>query len=388
MKKKLRISFLFFVLPLFGATSFAHGDPIQIRVSAPQTLLCDAAAPASFRVIGYGQSYATLAWIPISLGDNHLLTVFKKNPANNWDSLYAVDLYNATTYTLSSLQPTSKYKVEIRTKCSTGEPGTEVSSVNPPQGLILELTANGRRPVNPKPAGACSYISYVDPINEWIGFSLSRPGKQGTTISSLFEFEKIDVGDAVGRIKRVWNVGDILVAANQSKKWPINQNDKRTTDYLEFNTGEIDDFILDVFGAVAVDVINQPLKVSLCPVPNFPIEAPYEFKVLVASAVEPCPTCGPYNPNSGRVVNYKEPGAIRVQSPFSDYLNVFFEESSFLSGIRVVTLRDMNGRVVFFEKIDIAEPIISIPINRVPTGIYFLEILSDGSFQNIKVIKQ
>ncbi len=385
MEKKILFSILLFALHLTCVNANAHGEPVQPKSN---TLQCDAPAPDSFRVIGYGQSYATLAWIPVSLGDNHQLTVFKKNLANNWDTLYAVDLYNETTYTLMSLQPTSRYRVEIRTKCSTGEPGTDVSSVNPPQGLIIELTANGRKPIDPKPVDACSYISYVDPVNKWIGFKLTKLNEQGKIISNLFEFEKIEEGDAVARIRRVWNVNDILVAANQQDEWPINKNDLKTTYLLEFNAGEIVETDLDVFGAVEVDVITQPLNVSLCPNPSFPIQAPYEFNVLVASSFELFPTDSPNGPSSGRAVNTKEPGAIRAQSPFFDYLTLFFDETSFLSGVRVITLRDISGKVVFFEKIEVADPIISIPISRTPAGIYFLEVLSAWNSQNIKVIKQ
>jgi Fibronectin type III domain len=388
MGKKLLFCFLIIGMQLFVTTSFAHEDRSQLKNSPVPNLVCEAAAPDSFRVVGYGQSYATLAWIPALPGDNHLLTVFKKNSANNWDSLYSVDLYNTTTYTVTGLQPTSKYKVEIRTKCSNGEPGNELSSVIPPQGLILELAANGRRPVDPKPVADCSYVSYVDPVNEWIGCKLSKITENGSTISSLFEFEKIEIGDAIARIKRVWTPSDILVAANQENQWPINQGDIRLTYFLEFNTGEIKNFLLDVFGAVAVDVITQPLNVSLCPNPNFPINTPYEFKFLVAGDVEPCPTCGPFGNNSGRAVKSKESNAIRAQSPFSDYMTIFFDEASFFSGIRKITLRDINGKIVFADKIDIAEPIISVPISKIPSGIYFLELISERDSQNAKLIKQ
>jgi len=82
-----------------------------------------------------------------------------------------------------------------------------------------------------------------------------------------------------------------------------------------------------------------------------------------------------------------ESNQIMVQSPFSEYINIFFPESGFLGGLKHVVLQDINGRVIFNDKIDAPEPRLSIPMGNIPPGFYLLRIESNGSTQVLKAIK-
>lgn len=379
---------IFLAIFLGLTTAKANNKFPQAEKNLAGFLSCETPPPDSFRIIAYGKTFVTLAWIPETPGDNHLMTLFKKGSTSVWDTLYSIDLNSETSYTLTDLEKTSKYKVEIRTKCSNGDPSSEFSVAWPPQGLILELTTTGYKPIDPKPVDPCAFVNYTDPENRWIGFMLSRPNGEGGEISSLFEFKKVEEGEVVGKIMRVWDPESVLMAGNEDRKWPIFKGDKKTTSYVAFLAGEIVNFNFEPFGEIEVDVLTTPKHVSMCESPDFNIQAPYEFQVFTASSVEPCPSCDPNNPNSDRIKLEKAAGKIKVQNPFSDYLLIFFEQEAFWAGERTIRLRDLNGKVVFIDKIDIPESIAYIPIIQVPTGCYILEVESSWDTHRVKLVKQ
>ncbi len=392
MEKKLLFSVLFCSLQL---ACFSKNGPVAPSFTPTNVLQCDAPPPDSFRVTGYGYNFVTLAWVPISVGDDHYLTIFKKNETNGWDSLYAITLYNATTYTLNNLQPQKEHRVEIRSLCNDGEPGTVSSIVYPNIIYILELTTGGRKPVDPKEVlPECSRVAYKS--HKWLGFRLTK-NDNSKTEPRLFEFIEKNDTDIKGSIRIVGEDQYILVAANDNDVWPGQLFSSVYTNFLQFRVGEIlNQSILNVFGFVNADFDFDFTSVALCPDPTNPIVSPYKFEFLVADQVEEnCPNCpNPIDPTSEKsagngqnwVVGSKIE-SIKAQSPFSNFLNIFFPQTGFVGGLKHFELHDINGKIHFSEKIDVQEPKLALPFGNLPKGFYILRIEANEGFQSLRLIK-
>lgn len=383
MKKKLVFALLLFAMPLVAATASVLGVPENSVTPPIQMDLCTSPPPDSFRITGLGPGFVTVAWNPVSPGDNHLLSVFVKNALNEWDTLYNVQIDTTTSYTATEIDHSKAHKLEIRTICSNGDPGLATPPVYPPHGLILDLVLGGRTPKDPQQINDCLHpISYVD--NDWIGFQLSKTVGNSYN-SSLFEFVRIENGVNQTQIKRVCTNAS-LVAANEENSWPTFINSSFSTKNYEFKIGEVIQGIFYGFGIANVILDTEAKTVSICP--DQAIPSPYSFQFLLAKSGFQENLCPPPTGPGNQVfaINNSALGPIRVQNPASEFLNLFFAESNFESGVYDLVLTDINGRVHFDERLDISEPNIAIPIYNITSGIYFLCLEFKGYRQNLKVI--
>jgi len=384
MEKKLLFSTLIFGLHLAFASAFAYGEPVNLESLSPKSIQCDAPPPDSFRMTGYGYNFETFGWVPVSVGDNHVLTVFKENASNGWDSLYSVKVYNSKEYTLTNLQPNTRHKVGIRTKCGN-DPSTQVSFVIPDHGVILELVIGGRNPENAQIIPPCQYIDFEDPSTTWIGFKVSRKAPDGHLVS-YFEFERGKNG-AEGIIKRT-NAPNVLVAANEDNNWPTLNLPLFQTENLQFRVGEIKN-LSEIFIFGFINVAFSGSKVSICPEtsdPNKLWNNLYAFQLLQEHS-DPCPSCLSDGNADERTKGYLENDQFTVQSPFLESLNIFFNDSKFTNGTKQITLMDVNGKIILNNKFNVIESQISIPLVFMPAGFYVLRMESNGAVQYHKVIK-
>jgi hypothetical protein len=383
MEKNLFFSLLFVPISLFAcqisrAGTWVDEQPLHLIQS------CEAPPPDSFRVTSFSYNYVTLAWNPVAVGDDHFLTVFSENTSNGWDSLYSVLLFNSTTYTVVNMDPEKRHKVQIRTVCVDGTMGTPSPPVFPPHGVIVELVLFGEPPSIPE-AVDCHNMEYENPLIKWVGFKISRPNGEGGELSNYFQFEKVyNDQDVEARIKRV-ETDNVLVSANLDNKWPdifepiVKAN-------MIFQVGEIVNGAFESAGFVLVELHGGGTpSVDICDhiTPTRPWNPLYTFTPIIVRNSPECHGCPP----SGELnTQNKAKYLIRVQNPMSTYLNVFFPEPGFIGGPKKFTLLDINGKMIFQEKVNVAEPQIAIPFGERSPGLYFLQVESEGYVQTIKVI--
>lgn len=279
MEKTLAFAFLLCLLQT--STAFASGikDNSNTGIRRIAMDLCESPPPDSFRITGLGPGFITVAWNPITPGDNHVLTIYRKNVSNGWDTLQTTQVNNGTTYTATGIDHSKEHKLEIRTLCSNGESGTISPPIFPPHGLILELVVGGRAPSAPQPVNDClTPVSYLN--NDWVGFRLTKT-VGNTEISSLFEFVKLDSYEPVAIVKRVCD-NSPLVAANEDNNWPTSISGAYPTNDYKFKIGDISGGIYKNFGVVNVEIDKSAFTVSLCP--EQPIAPPHTFQFLYANS--------------------------------------------------------------------------------------------------------
>ncbi|MCB0524390.1 MAG: fibronectin type III domain-containing protein [Lewinellaceae bacterium] len=388
MQKNCFLTLLFSISFIINANAFSSAFSSKFDPVSVQEDICNEPPPDSFRVTGYGYNFVSVAWEPIAPVANYHITVLQEDETNGWITLTTIIVQNDTTYTISNLDMQLKHKLELRTVCPNGEPGSSFVAAIPPHGLIIELTANGNRPIEPQP-GTCGSLNFVDHI--WVGFKLTKEIGEGETISSLFEYELVQSGGVEARIKRKYEPiqgnGPILVAANEIEAWPLHPKDKKDTKTLRFQVGEINQNGFENFGYVTV---NSPINGTVSVCTTQVINPPYYFEALVADKVEVCLEC-PTGDQGGNTGGYARPSLgmakVRVENPISDYIQMFFDENEFQSGIYTITLTDLSGRCFFREQIDIPEPRIAIPLGYIPPGLLLLNVEYNGCTQTLKVIR-
>ncbi len=379
MEKKLLFS-LFFAL--FSSISWAN----ELADASPSLIeSCDAPAPDSFRVTSFSYNFVTLAWNPVAAGDDHFLTVFRENPNNGWDSLYSVLLFDATSYTVSNMDPQKRHKVQISTVCPDGTIGTPSPPVFPPHGVIVELVLFGDPPNIPVEVD-CHNMMYTSPEIKWVGFKISRPDGEGGELSNYFQFEKVyNDQDVEARLKRV-ETDNVLVAANLVGLWPDHIEPVVKANML-FKVGKVENGILNPIGFVLMTINPGGIpSVDICQIkndPNRPWNPLYDFKAIIVQIQPECQGC---IPDPELSTPGKKNNMVKVQNPVSEYLSVFFTETSFMGGSKKFTLIDINGKVIIREQFYVAEPQVAIPLGKSMPGLYFLQIESEGDVQIVKIV--
>jgi hypothetical protein len=392
MVKILRLSTLLCALSFICTTVFANLVTEPPTHFVTQMGECNAPPPDSFRVTSVGHNFVSLAWNPNALGDNHLITVFQKNASSTWDSLYSVYVSSSSTYTLTNMDQIREHRVEIRTVCNNGDPSKLFSGLFPPFGLILELVIGKETPVSPVKLDDCTTINYNSPLNKWIGFELSfNDGEGGNTITSLFEFEKVEEGQTEALIKRVdEDNASILIAANHAERWPTVSIPSVKVYNFQFEVGHRNtQGGYDGFGFLNVELGSS--TVAICKElidPEKPWNNQYIFTPMVANQAA-CPTCpgtggSKDEERSTQVTTFRK---LKPQNPFIDYLNIFLNESNIENNTYFIELIDVNNRVLLKEQFDIPGSHVSIPTANIMPGFYLLRIQHNSTIHNFKVIK-
>lgn len=367
--------FVVFVL-LFSANVRANAGDFT-TFPAENLEVCDAPPPDSFRVTSIGSTFVTLAWTPAWQGALHFIELKKQDGNGNWnaDRIF-YDVPGAGIF-IDSLEAGQKYQASIATKCIDGGVGI----LSPPVeiiSLIVDLTIVGRVPKDPKPI-LCENIPYNN--YEWLGFRVSRPGQ-----SSMFEVRIPAGGYPYAYIDRVLPMSGNIVATNSSNTYPNAIQPIVFNVTLPFQvTEEISFGNFVPIGFINVEKTSILGQVNICPVPNKPWNSIYTFNMLYADELaEALPgTERPSNPED-KLTNNK----IRAQSPFKDNLTLFIPD--YLIGKENFSIRiwDLNNRQRFNYKFDYLDSQISLSLNNLTQGIYFLEICSDEFHSLLKVLKQ
>lgn len=359
-------------------TALANVEPDSCSTSMLDE--CNMPPPDSFRVTQIGTHFISLAWHPVSPGADHYMEVYEDDGNGGWDLINVFPSVMGSTKTVDELTPNTKYKIKIYTKCSNGEPGI-LPSVVDPLTLILELTIGGRVPLQPQIVD-CHNIRYLEPQNEWVGYRVSTVFK-GTAIVEYFEFKGVEESGSIYPQIRRYNSESQIVAGDSGGDFP---NSAHTillnNEYVNMGTYTISDGFKH-FGYIDPSVHGYPIMVDLCPAIGESWDSHFHLETLVATkATIPTPSNKIQNGNHTNI-----PFDFKVQSPIQDNIKIICNENQGLNENANIKVFNQLGKLVLVQSFDISQESITIPSNKISSGIY--TILIEDSSQSIclKAIK-
>lgn len=343
---------------------------------------CNVPAPDSFRVVEKGTNFISLKWHPTFSGATYCLKAYEKNEAGILELLFVAPTISRTEHIAEGLESGREYKFEIFTNCNAGGTGIQSRSIFDGT-LILELTVEGRTPINPVQVD-CYNIPYKD--FEWTGFRIDQLSRDGAIISSnMFEFNFC--GDPTTNpnsticIKRV-ALESPIVATNESGSWPLLPGDIIGTQSpfrMAFQPGMGPNNTQSIGRVI---VAASPTSVKLCSDLtniNDPWLLNYSFKAIVSNEVVQ------FNEkDTDRAV--KKPSLknqIFVETPFKESIEIFFPEGGYFQTAKFRLVNSL-GQVLLNQQVYDVHSSVHMSIPPLPTGIYVLEVEADDKFYRIK----
>jgi len=389
MSKRLLFALLSSTLPLAFTPVSALNAPTMTKVNDYISDVCSAPPPNNFRITSIGGTFMSLAWQPTWDGAIHSLEVSKKDFSGEWVTQYTLENVPDSTLTVYNLEPGTEWRFRIATKCVDGE-SSALSDFKDGIALILELTTEGRRPLNPTVID-CNNISLK---HAWIGFRIEYL-QQGISIANLFEFThdgSFADSDPFSklRIKRV-NLTHPIVAVNPDGIWPTFFNPILPNVPIPFRIdrliGDGSGSDRDNIGFVNLIQNTNPLSVDLCPDysnTQQPWKSNYTFTPLVAEQVMEAllPEI-----NKRSEISSTSNCDVKAQSPFEETLNVFLSQSNFTEKTATFCLLNTNGQTLMEQHLEITGTQVSFPLAWLPSGVYILSVKSGDEIRSLKVIK-
>lgn len=363
------------LLLLASGLSFANTRPDTCL--ATSICECNAPPPDNFRVTQSGTHLLSVAWSPVSPGANYYLEVYESDGNDAWNLINVFNNISDSTKTVDGLTPNTKYRLKIYTQCSNGELGATYAILDHIT-LILELTLNGRQPVNPHPVD-CHAIPFLIPENDWVGFRVSK----GEEYSNYFEFVSIEEsGSDMDALRRL-QIDNPIVAADESGQYPTPINPELTINLSDFvNMGDIIPIEFHHIGYVdIVKYLGPNASVDLCPVLDDTWDPAYTFQAFVAS--ETVPVIPSIISDSIGGKTGKRPD-IAFPNPFSGNLEIGIHRDYRVLKIALWTPEGMLKMDLDFDQ---RENSILLPAMNLPAGAYLLTITLDDEPTNFRIIK-
>jgi len=382
MAKLILLSLLVSVLQLESASVFAANEPIL-----PQTLVfnggfCDAQAPENFQVLSMGSDLVSLGWTPAWVGAIQTLEVsIQENGI--WIPLFANYNVPESSYILGNLEP-GYYLATIATNCASGESSINVSTLEF-EFKIIDLTTEGRVPLNPVAVEDCANIDFLN--HEWVGFKVTEIA---TGDANLFEFQFFL--DENPRIKRVIYEHPI-VAVDLQGSFPLEPNliiKAHAPFRMDDRNDENPDNLVNI-GFVNCNNDNSPGILNLCiDDDNPPVDWKPEYTFVAMTAEKVIDSPFPDGKSSENAVkDTLEHGKFSAQSPFYESLSIFVPQNrlDFGKANTKIRLLNINGQEIVANDFDLNTSHVTIPTESLLPGIYLLQIKMDCETQSFKVIK-
>ncbi len=344
------------------------------------TEICNAPAPDSFRITSNGGSFITLSWKPVWEGASHVLFISQRDSSGGWTAQSIFPNVLGSSITVDSLEGGKEYRFRIATKCPSGDPSELMAFVDG-IALIVELTLIGRTPKNPQPID-CHGIDYTK--HPWLGFRIAGEG-----YSRLFEVKINGVNeDPYGSVDRV-NPENHIVASNMLFLFPDNFNPIIYKVPLTFRIIDITTQTPLPIGLVNINpILTTPNKIDLCNIttdPFNPWKNGYSFTVLFANEVVVVPPGG----GIGGQGFGKDPIKDRftAQNPFNESLNIYTPDWHSNDSPTTIRILNMNGQLIFTQTFEFIDQQVSIPLEWLSPGMYFLDIQSINETEVLKIVK-
>jgi len=380
---KLILLFLGCIFYALIPVTHAKGtDPTMISKS--KSFFCDAPAPNNFHVASMTGDMVNLAWSPVWPDAKHTLEILSEDSLGGWVNHLIYWSVPGSSYSVSGL-PSGSYKARISTECgSSAERSIYTAEV---EFKIIELTTNGRVPVNPVPADGCEGIVMS---HNWVGFKVS---KTDGGVSNFFEIT------SDGKVKRAYKpaVPYQIVAVDLNDAWPIDPLQPKIV-FGKFRIMDLADFNPENYITVGEIIFSQIYEnfVRICVEESVIIwKEEYSYQLFTASITGPNPPGGgtPGGGSGGSTSGQgfgKEPTGdlFRVANPFSDRLSIFVSPQLSPASSISIKLYDLSGNMLMarslesnYSQFDIDAP------TDLPAGLYLLRIETQNESHTIKVIK-
>jgi len=382
MAKKILLTLLFCVTQLALCPVFATCKP---ELQCLQLDMCTAPAPDSFRITSIGGNFIALAWTPAWIGANHTLAVLENDGAGGWMTFDTFHNVPGSSYTVEGLESGTEYRFILATNCPSGEP-SELKTIIDGITLIVDLAIIGRNPNKPV-AVDCSSI----PLNaNWVGFKVEYESS-GISIANFFEFVIVETNQTSSNffskveIRRVFRDHPI-VAINSDNLWPTCDAplliDVGTSFRMARLFGSGPNF--ELIGWLNL-VQNSSSSISICPDYNhsiLPWKNAYKFTALAAPKASTMPGCS--NRSENITTSYAD---FKAQSPFDETLHIFFP--AFFSKGDKTSFRLLNtqGQTIWSDRIEVITSEVVFPVRSIISGLYILQIETEGETHSLKVIK-
>jgi len=391
MVKNILFSLLICNIYLVSVSSLAGSETALLEKSTLNSPNCDAPAPDSFRITTFGDDFVTLTWKPAWPGATHTLVVVRKiDGTGAWmpvDTIYNVP---EASYVVSNKEyDLSRSGFMISTNCAygiSGDPTAVVELELPPIGLILELTIAGRNPIKPEDIEPCTPITIA--THNWFGFSVS----DGLNIvANTFEVGVHNSADGhkYPVVKRVNEPP--LVAGNQDFLYPqASQNSSifflgdPPAIFRVFLANSNGTFTPIGYVRIIISGTGQDQSITICRLTSQPWNNIFGFKVLSSSVAD---ESHPQVNENRFVIPPTSSENIKVQTPIIDNLNVFLPESYSEKKQITFSLWDATGHQVLEKHFENTSEKISIPVETLSIGYYFLRIVSDRETRTFKIFK-
>jgi len=376
---KLILLFLGCIFYALIPVTHAKGtDPTVISKS--KSFFCDAPAPNNFHVASMTGDMVNLAWSPAWPDAKHTLVILSEDSLGGWVNHLIYWSVPGSSYSVSGL-PSGSYKARISTECdSSAERSIYTAEV---EFKIIELTTNGRVPVNPVPADGCEGIAMS---HNWVGFKVSKIGGGG---SNFFEIT------SGGQVKRAYNPVEPhqIVAADNDWNWPTNplfpvkvSGKFLVMDLVDLNPYNYVEIGEVSFARIGINAVNICVDESV-----IQWKSEYAYQLFTASITGPnSPGGGVPGGGTGGHGFGKEPTGdlFRVANPFSDRLSIFVSPQRPPANSISIKLYDLSGNMLLarslesnYSQFDIDAP------TDLPAGLYLLRIETQNESHTIKVIK-
>ncbi|HLP94670.1 MAG TPA: hypothetical protein VK168_11575 [Saprospiraceae bacterium] len=376
MAKKSLFLAILIAFSLFGNLSFAEA---KFQRALNQAESCDAPAPDSFRITTVGGSFISLKWKPVAGVNAYFLLVSLQDSAGGWIPNQVFPNITDTLITVDGLEGGKKYQFKISSKCPNGDV-SGLTSIVDGIALIVDLTINGRTPVNPQPISG-SGIPYQS--LHWLGFRVSGEGASG-----LFEVQINDTTDQpLGWVRRV-NLTDKIVAVNYigefpNQFFPVIEN--VLIPFAIWNTLITPPLVGGI--NIIKDTEDNPPTVDILidDDSNPDWKSQYTLTVLRANSTIYIP---PGGGGTGQGLTKNNGNTfISAASPFTDHLELKINAPEFLTNNVSYFIFDGIGQLVSTGTLKASDANHKIETNTWPNGAYYL-ICNNGLERTVlKVIK-
>lgn len=374
MKKKL-LSLLIGLFSIF-AISHSWANSISNENNSNLVAACEAPPPDSLRVTVKGTHFITLEWKAAFEGAEHYLEVYTQTEDDVWELYQTYESVLASSKTVNNLLPGKRYRFKIATKCGAQDPS--IFSVYIDEIiLILELTLNGRMPIEPQVKNDCDPLEYLDPKNDWVGYRVTHQ-REGLLLRNYFEFVSSEENGGEGaQLRRVATFHPI-VAADTEGKYPEIQEPSVPLDNEEYvNMGTVEANLLNSFGFVDILLEYYPISVKICKVLGGSWDESFIFEPMTATKTQ------------GVIPNNRfaqQTPQFQISNPIKDAIKIQAPESYGTDAeLYHVHIINLNGNILqsYFNLFGNTE----LNSGQLPPGIYYLCFETAQSVSFVKAIK-
>lgn len=360
------------------ATPFGTNISLEVSTTSPYhtrldtiSFVYDCTAPGGTISSGITTTDASLNWAPVS-GSTDYYVSYKETSASAWGP---EQLVSGTGITLNGLTPNTSYAWKVRTSnCSA------YSSVQNFSTLSNSVTYCASY-------GSSDYYSWIDYFK--LNNLTRSSGKDGgyydgtNLIANVFAGNTYTMQVSTGYRRTKYRVY-YRVWIDYNNNGSFNDPGEQVYSTNSTSSGTLS-YSLTIPSSVSPG--TKRIRVSMRQGSAYPTSCETftygeveDYTINVQSNVVFKTT------ESEVVTKFEQMNVSITPNPFNDYINIQMDNKE-ETMVHVITLNDMNGRILYKEVLEDGILSQSIPTDNLSQGLYILSITSDNGTQSFKVIK-